>query len=67
MLCHVDGGQVRRLLRAHGVVAGALGARVFATVDEGLLHVEEQYLKVCSQGLGLDPFSWLVPSLGLSV
>lgn len=48
VLCHVDGGQVRRLLQAHGVVTGALGARVFATVDEGLLHVEEQYLKVWS-------------------
>ena len=49
VLCHVDKAAIRALLEAHGAIArvtGEPGARLFATVDEGMQFVEEQYLKV---------------------
>lgn len=49
VLCHVEKASIRALLEAHGVIAsgeGQPGASLFASVDEGMQFVEEQYLKV---------------------
>jgi hypothetical protein len=51
VLTHVDDGQIRRLLAAHGVIdrpdgGGDGGCRSFPRMEEGMRYCEEQFLQV---------------------